>query len=98
MSSRNPRLRTLVLAAAVLLPALPARALPLDGPARLRDDRSAFTLFVDELRSFWHGLWDQHGAPSSMTKEGMTIDPSGQPHDTNPSSGSDEGMMIDPHG
>jgi len=96
MSSRNPRLRALVLAAAVLLPALPLRALPLDGPARLRDDRSAFTVFVDELRSFWHGLFDQSGSHSSTTKEGMTIDPSGRPSGTTTSG--DEGMTIDPHG
>jgi len=96
MSSRNSRLRTLVLAAAILLPALPLRALPLDGPARLRDDRSAFTLFVNDLRSFWHGLFDQSGSHSSTMKEGMTIDPSGRPSGTNP--GSDEGTSIDPHG
>jgi len=97
MSSRNPRLRALVLAAAILLPALPLRALPLDGPARLRDDRSAFTLFVNELRSFWHGLLDQTGSHRSTTKEGMTIDPSGQPSGTTSDNG-DNGMLIDPHG
>lgn len=95
MSSGNSRLRTLVLAAVLLLPALPARALPLDGPARLRDDRSAFTLFVDELRSFWHGLWDQNGTRSSVTKEGMTIDPHGG---ATTSDSGDNGMLIDPHG
>jgi len=96
MSSRNPRLRALVIAAAILLPALPLRALPLDGPARLRDDRSAFTLFVNELRSFWHGLLDQTGSHRSTTKEGMSIDPNGQPSSTTTSG--DEGMSVDPHG
>ncbi|HEX3526870.1 MAG TPA: hypothetical protein VH988_07370 [Thermoanaerobaculia bacterium] len=95
MSSRNPRLRALVLAAAIVLPALPLRALPLDGPARVRDDRSAFTVFVDELRSFWHGLLDQQGTHSSTMKEGMSVDPHGG---ATTSDTGDNGMLIDPHG
>jgi hypothetical protein len=104
MSFRDSRraLRALVLAAVAVLPALPARALPLDG-ARFSDDRGAFTSFFDELRSFWSGLWgkegtsiDPHGTAGAVRKEGMTIDPSGRPTGTNPTQ--DEGTSIDPHG
>jgi|GEM_PF-4518650 len=98
MSSRNPRLRALVLAAAILLPAASASAAPLGGPARVRDDRGAFTMFLDGLRSFVRGLLDPRGAHSSATKEGMSIDPSGRPSGTNPGATTDEGMLIDPHG
>jgi len=101
MSSRN-FLRALVVASLVVLPALPAHAVPLDG-ARFSDDRGAFAGFLGELRSFWLGLFgkegmliDPHGTASVLMKEGMTIDPSGQPAGTN--SDNDNGMLIDPHG
>jgi hypothetical protein len=103
MSFRN-FLRALVVTSLVLLPTLPARALPLDG-ARFSDDRGAFTSFFDELRSFWSGLWgkegitiDPHGTAGALRKEGMTIDPNGRPTGTNPGPTSDNGMLIDPHG
>jgi len=95
MSSRNPRLRALVLAAAILLPALSAGAAPLGGPSRVRDDRGAFTVLFDGLRSFVRGLLDPRGAHNSVTKEGMMIDPHGG---TNPGAPTGEGTSIDPHG
>lgn len=96
MSFRDARLRTLVLAAVLLVPALPGHALPHDGPARVRDDRGAFTVFVDELRSFWRGLIEPHGSRGVTMKEGMSIDPHGG--NSNPGATTDEGMLIDPHG
>jgi hypothetical protein len=96
MSFRNPRLRVLVVAAAILLPAISASAAPLGGPARARDDRGAFTVLFDGLRSLVRGLLDQHGSHSSVMKEGMMIDPHGGT--TTPGAATDEGTSIDPHG
>jgi hypothetical protein len=39
---------------------------------------------------------DHGGSHSATTKEGMSIDPNGQPSGTTTSG--DEGMLIDPHG
>ena len=72
MISGKSRVRAVVLAAALFLPALPLRALPLDGT---RDFRGALSVLFDGLGSFWHGLIDPHGAAGAMTKEGMSIDP-----------------------
>lgn len=101
MSFRN-FVRVLAVTALVLLPVLPARALPLGG-ARFSDERGAFLGFFDEVRSLWLGLWgkegiliDPHGTASPLVKEGMTIDPNGRPTGTNPTT--DEGMSVDPHG
>ena len=94
--SHRHAVRVLILAALVVLPALPARALPLDGGGRFRDDRGSVTSFFEELRSFWRGLWG-----SSLMKEGMSIDPSGRPPGgatTPPGATPDEGMSVDPHG
>jgi hypothetical protein len=94
--SRRRAARALVLTALVVLPALPVRALPLDGGGRFRDDRGGVTSFFEELRSFWRGMWG-----SSLTKEGVLIDPNGRPPGGTtppPSVTPNEGSSIDPHG
>jgi hypothetical protein len=103
MSFRN-FVRVLAVTALVLLPVLPARALPLGG-ARFSDDRGAFQGFFDEVRSLWLGLWgkegmsiDPNGTAASQRKEGVLIDPNGRPTGTNPSPTPDEGITIDPNG
>jgi hypothetical protein len=116
MSSRDPHkaFRALVLATVLVLPALPAHALPLGSTFRLSDGRSAFSVFLEDLRSVWRSLWgsegitiDPDGRPkgSGMTnvvgREGMSIDPDGKPtggNVTSPGEGPDEGMSIDPNG
>jgi hypothetical protein len=92
MSSRDPHkaFRALVLAAVLVLPALPARALPLESAFRLSDGRSAFSVFLEDLRSVWRSFWGQ---------EGMTIDPSGRPNGSGMSNVvGREGITIDPDG
>jgi hypothetical protein len=98
MSFRNSRRRAVCafVLVAVLFSTLPARALPLD--SRFRDDRGAVTSFLEAVQRFWRGLWESETS-NALRKEGMTIDPNGQPHGgTNPGATTDEGTSIDPHG
>lgn len=111
MHSRNSRraLRILVLAALLVLPALPAHALPRGGALRFGSE-SFFSSFVVEVRTFFRGLWgaegmliDPHGQPTGNTgmtnvsgQEGMSIDPDGRP--TGNTATGENGMLIDPNG
>ena len=109
MSFRNsPRaIRILLLAALILLPALPAHASP-NGTARLLGDGSIFTAFVDELRTLWTGFWGDSGCTidpdgrmrSAQEREGTSIDPHGGTNGGTPTpgTGTDEGITIDPNG
>ena len=47
-----------------------------------------------KIRNLFLGLWQQ-----GAVKEGMSIDPNGTPHSSDPQGGSgDEGVLIDPNG
>jgi len=93
MTSGNSRVRALVLAVVLFLPAFPVRALPFDGSARVREDRGVLTVLFKGLRSFWHGLI---GTAGVAMKEGVLIDPNGRL--AGAGTNSDNGMLIDPHG
>jgi hypothetical protein len=102
MSFRNSRrcaAVACVLATLLILSALPARALPLDRGARFFEAGGAVSGFLAELQRVWVGLWDPSGLLNAISKEGTSIDPSGQPHGaTPPNPTTDEGMSIDPSG
>jgi len=93
--SPNHRLRrtlpVFLLLAALLSTSLPAQAVAARRP--LVPVRKVAILGEDALSWLWNlfsGLWMR-----GISKEGPSIDPDGQPHQSAPP---DEGMSIDPNG
>jgi hypothetical protein len=93
--SPNRSLRS-ALPVALLLAALVFTSLPVQAAAARRPPAPVWRVAVlgedalAWLRNLFSGLWLRGSA-----KEGMTIDPDGQPR---PGASSDEGMSIDPNG